>query len=44
MGLLVIITGIYVWRTHVISKALRGQAGASVKMAEEMKEQRIVVS
>jgi hypothetical protein len=37
---LVIITGIYVWRTYVISKATKKQADASVKMAEEMQEQR----
>ena len=39
MGLLIAITGIYVWRTHVISKATKEQAGASVKMAEKMEEQ-----
>ena len=45
-GALVIITGIYVWRTFAISKAAEKQAEASVKMAEEMREQRrpIVVS
>ena len=36
MVILVIITGIYVWRTHVISKASEKQARASVKMAEGM--------
>ncbi|MFC1986952.1 hypothetical protein ACFLVH_00145 [Chloroflexota bacterium] len=40
MGLLVIVTGIYAWRTHVMSKATSKQADASVKMAEEMREQR----
>jgi hypothetical protein len=40
MGLLVVITGIYAWRTHVISKVTREQADASVKMAKEMKQQR----
>jgi len=40
MGVLVIITGIYAWRTHVISKATREQANTSLKMANEMKEQR----
>jgi len=44
MGLLVVITGIYAWRTHVISKATKEQANASVKMAEEMREQRIMAS
>ena len=40
MVVLVVVTGIYVWRTHVISKATKQQAEASVKMAEEMREQR----
>ncbi len=40
MGLLVAITGIYVWRTFAISKATEKQADASVKMAEEMRKQR----
>ncbi len=40
MVLLVVVTSIYVWRTHVISKATREQADASVKMAEEMRQQR----
>jgi len=40
MGLLVVVTGIYAWRTHVISKATREQADASVKMAEEIEKQR----
>ena len=35
MGLLVVITGIYALRTHVISQATRKQADASVKMADE---------
>jgi len=39
-GVLVIITGVYAWRTFAISKATEKQANASVKMAEEMKEQR----
>ncbi len=39
MGVLVIITGIYAWRTHVMSKAAREQADASVEMAEKMREQ-----
>ena len=39
MVVLVVITGIYAWRTHVISKATKQQADASVKMADEMKEQ-----
>jgi len=39
MGLLVVITAIYVWRTFAISKATRRQADASVKMAEKMEEQ-----
>ena len=40
MGLLVAITGIYVWRTFAISNATKQQADASVKMAEEMRQQR----
>ena len=40
MGLLVVITGIYAWRTHVISKATKAQADASVRMAEEMRNAR----
>ena len=39
-GVLVIITGLYVWRTFVISRSAGRQSNASVKMAEEMKEQR----
>ncbi|MFH0769418.1 MAG: hypothetical protein V1932_07650 [Chloroflexota bacterium] len=41
MLILVTVTGIYAWRTHVISKATEKQADASVKMAEEMREQRL---
>jgi len=44
MGLLVIVTGIYAWRTFTISKASKKQADASVKMAKEMKEQRVTAS
>jgi len=44
MVVLVIVTGIYVWRTHIISKATKEQADASVEMAEEMREQRIMTS
>ncbi len=40
MGLLVVITGIYAWRTFAISNATKKQADASVKMARETKEQR----
>ncbi len=40
MVILVVVTGIYAWRTHIISKATKEQAEASVKMAEEMREQR----
>lgn len=40
MGLLVVVTGVYAWRTFAISKATRKQADTSVKMAEEMREQR----
>lgn len=40
MVILVAVTVIYAWRTHVISKATKQQADASVKMAEEMREQR----
>lgn len=39
MSLLVIVTGVYAWRTFAISKATRKQADASVKMAEVTKEQ-----
>ena len=41
MGLLDVVTGIYAWRTHVISKATKAQADASVETAEEMREQRL---
>jgi hypothetical protein len=44
MGLLVVVTGIYAWRTHIISKATREQAEASVRMAEEMRQQTIMAS
>lgn len=40
MVVLVGVTAIYAWRTHVISKGTEKQADASVKMAEEMMEQR----
>ena len=39
-AVLVIVTGVYAWRTHVISKATKEQADASVKMAEEMRNAR----
>ena len=41
MGLLVVVTGIYAWRTFAISNATKKQADASVKMAEEMSLQRL---
>jgi len=44
MGLLVVVTGIYAWRTFAISNATKKQAEASVKMAEEMREQRVMAS
>ncbi len=44
MGLLVVITGIYAWRTFSISNATKKQANASMKMAEEMREQRVMAS
>ena len=44
MGLLVVITAIYALLTHVISKATREQANASMKMAEEMRKQTIMSS
>jgi hypothetical protein len=44
MGLLVVITGIYAWRTFSISNGTKKQADASVKMAEEMREQRVIAS
>ncbi len=40
MGLLVVVTGIYAWRTHVISKATREQADASIQAVEEMRNAR----
>ena len=40
MGLLVVITGIYAWRTFAISNASKKQAKTSMRMAEEMKNQR----
>ena len=40
MGLLVVVTGIYAWRTFAISNATKKQADASVKMAEEMRNAR----
>lgn len=40
MLFLVVVTGIYVWRTHIISNSTKKQADASVKMAKEMREQR----
>ena len=40
-GVLVVITAIYAWRTFAISRSTEKQADASVKMAEEMKEQMI---
>lgn len=44
MIVLVIVTGIYAWRTHVMSKATKEQAEASMIMAEETREQRITES
>lgn len=44
MVVLVVVTLIYAWRTHVISKATKEQADASVEMAEEMREQRVMAS
>jgi len=41
MALLVVVTSIYAWRTFAISSATRKQADASVKMVEEMREQRL---
>jgi len=40
MGLLVVVTGIYAWRTHVISNATMKQADASMKMADETAQKR----
>ncbi len=40
MGLLVVVTGVYAWRTFAISKATKKQANASVKMAGEMRDAR----
>jgi hypothetical protein len=39
-AVLVIITGIYAWRTFAISNAAKKQADATVKMAHEMAEKR----
>ena len=44
MGLLVVVTGIYAWRTFAISNAAKEQSDASVEMAKEMREQRIMAS
>lgn len=44
MLILVVVTVIYAWRTHVISKATREQADASIKMAKEMREQTVIAS
>lgn len=41
MGLLVVVTGIYAWRTFAISKGTERQAQASVEMVKEMREQRM---
>ncbi len=41
---LVLVTIIYAWRTHVISTATKQQANASVQIAEETKEQRLTAS
>ena len=41
MGLLVVVTGIYVWRTFAITKATEKQADASVKMAKHMVRPRL---
>ena len=40
MGLLVLVTGIYAWRTFSISKATEKQAEASVIMARETRDKR----
>ncbi len=40
-GLLVVVTCIYVWLTHAISKTAKQQAYASVEMVREMREQRL---
>ena len=44
MVVLVGVTIFYAWRTFAISNATKKQADASVKMAEEMREQRIMSS
>ena len=33
-GVLAVVTGVYAWRTHVISKATRDQADATARLAE----------
>ncbi len=43
MVLLIIVTGIYAWRTFAISKSTEKQACASKTMAVEMKAQRLTV-
>ncbi len=42
-GVLVVITGIYAWRTFAISNAAKEQADASVETANEMREQTIAL-
>ena len=44
MLILVVGTGIYAWRTHAIGKATREQADASMKMAKEVRKERIMAS
>jgi len=39
MGVLVVVTGIYAWRTFAISKSSKKQADASINVAEVMKKQ-----
>lgn len=38
---LAILTGVYAWRTHDISKATKEQANASAEMARAMREERL---
>ncbi len=41
VAVLAVVTAIYAWRTWSISKATEKQAAASVRMTEEMREQRL---
>ncbi len=40
MLILVAVTGVYAWRTHVVSTEAKKQANASIETAEEMRKER----